>query len=340
MRFLLTLLTCSLVAGCGSKSTTINATGSTFVYPMMSKWTSEFDKLKQVKVNYQSTGSGAGIQQVISKTVEFGCTDAPMNEEQLAKSNQVGGKIVHVPLVHGAVVVAYNLEEVQEPLIFSGPVLADIYLAKIKKWNDDAIQKLNPNVKLPDKNIAVVHRSEGSGTTYIWVDYLSKVSPEWKDKVGVGTSVKWPHGIGQKGNEGIAGAVKRTPASIGYIELTYALQNNIRFGTVINREGKPIKPTLESVTAAAEGALSTIPDDLRFSLTDAPGANTYPISGTVWAVAFVKQKKGTGKLVADFLRWVTHEGQPSAEALHYARLPQGLVDRAEKMLDEIAASDK
>jgi phosphate ABC transporter phosphate-binding protein len=355
--FIWSVASICLFAGCGgggsSPTTSANATGggkppasrleaagSTFVYPMMSKWASEYDKTTGVKVNYQSQGSGAGIQQMTAMTVNFGCTDGPMNEEQLGKAKESGGEVVHIPLAMGAVVVAYNLNEVKDALIFSGPVLADIFLGKITKWNDDAIKKLNPSAALPDKSIAVVHRSEGSGTTYIWVDYLAKVSPVWKEKVGVGTSVNWPCGIGSKGNEGVAGQVKRSSGSIGYVELTYASQNNIPFGHIINKEGAAITPSLASVTAAADAALSNIPDDLRYSLTDAPGKESYPISGTVWAVAYVKQKPGTGQAIANFLRWVTHEGQELTAALHYSRLPKGLVERLDKKIDQIAAGSK
>jgi phosphate transport system substrate-binding protein len=316
----------------------LNAGGATFIYPMMSKWASEYDKAKGVKVNYQSIGSGGGIQQMTSKTFDFGCSDAPLNEEQLKKARETGGEAVHIPLVMGAVVPAYNLAEASEPLQFTGPVLADIFLGKIKRWNDAPLKELNPGVNLPDQEIAVVHRSDGSGTTHIWVDYLSKVSPEWKSKVGVGTSVNWPTGVGQKGNEGVAGQVKRSPGSLGYIELIYALQNNIPFGLVRNKEGVPVKASLESVTAAAAAALTEIPDDLRYSLTDAPGKDAYPISGTSWAILYVNQPADKAKAVVDFLRWATHEGQQYTAALHYARLPAGLVERLDKKLDQVRAS--
>ena len=223
--------------GGGKSAKRLNAGGSTFVYPMMSKWASEYEKAKGAQVNYQSIGSGGGIQQMTAKTFDFGCTDSPMNEEQLKKCLDNGSEAVHLPLVMGAVVPVYSLAEVKEPLRFSGPVLADIFLGKIKKWDDQALADLNPGVTLPDKEISVVHRSDGSGTTYIWVDYLAKVSPEWSKKVGVGTSVNWPVGIGQKGNEGIAGQVKRSPGSIGYVELIYAIQTDIPYGVVKNRAG-------------------------------------------------------------------------------------------------------
>ena len=324
------------MAGCGGgQNKRLTGAGSTFVYPMMSKWTSEYGKAKGIEINYQSIGSGGGIQQMTAKTVDFGCTDGPMNQEQLDKAKAVAGEVVHIPLVMGAVIPTYNLDEVNEPLRFTGRVLADIFLGKIKKWNDPALRDLNRNAPLPDKEIVVVHRSDGSGTTYIWVDYLAKVSPEWKTKVGVGTSVNWPCGIGQKGNEAVAGQVQRSPGSIGYIELIYALQNNIKFGSVQNKEGTFVTASLESVTAAANASLTDIPDDLRYSITDAPGKASYPVSGTVWAVVYVNDPTGRGQQVRDFLHWVTHDGQRYAEALHYSQLPRGLVERLEKKLDQI-----
>ena len=326
-----------LLIGCsgGGGKPRLNGAGATFIYPMMSKWAAEYDKAKGVEVNYQSIGSGGGIQQMTAKTADFGSTDGPMNEEQLEKARETGGEVVHIPLAMGAVVPIYNLEDVSEPLTFTGPVLADIFLGKIKKWNDQAIQDLNPGVKLPNKDIGVVHRSDGSGTTYIWVDYLAKVSPEWKKKVGVATSVNWPTGEGAKGNEGVAGSVRGSPGSIGYIELIYALQNDIKFGLVKNKEGVAVKASLKSITAAADNALKDIPEDLRYSITDAAGKDSYPISGTNWAVIYVNQPSGTGQQVVDFLRWVTHDGQQFCEDLHYAKLPPGLVKRVEKKLDSV-----
>jgi phosphate transport system substrate-binding protein len=313
----------------------LNGAGATFIYPMMSRWTHEYDKAKGVKVNYQSIGSGGGIQQMTAKTVDFGCSDAPMNEEQLKKAAEVGGEVVHIPLVMGGVVPAYNLPGVEQPIKFTGPVLADIFLGKITKWNDKALADLNPDAKLPDLGISLVHRSDGSGTTYIWVDYLSKVSPEWKEKVGVGTSVKWPTGVGQKGNEGVAGHVGRTEGAIGYIELIYALQNKIKYGSVQNKEGIFVLASLESITAAASAGLTEIPDDLRYSLTNAPGKDSYPISGTSWGIIYVNQAGAKGQAVVDFLRWCLHGGQEFTKELHYARIPQGLVERADKKLDQV-----
>jgi phosphate transport system substrate-binding protein len=325
-------------AGCGGggggtvSDVRLSGAGATFIYPMMSKWAHEYEKAKGVKINYQSIGSGGGIQQMTAKTVDFGCSDGPMNEEQLKKAKREKGDVVHIPLAMGADVPAYNLDEVKEPLKFSGPVLADIYLGKIKKWNDSAIAQLNPGAALPDTEIIVVHRSDGSGTTYIWVDYLSKVSSEWKKKVGVGTSVNWPTGIGQKGNEGVAGQVKRSPGAIGYIELIYAIQNNIKYGSVKNQEGNYVTASLKSVTAAANAALTDIPEDLRYSITDAPGKDSYPISGTSWGICYVDNPGAKGKAVRDFLHWCTHDGQQFCEALHYSTLPKGLVERVDKRL--------
>ncbi len=325
-----------LCAGCGKQQQRLNGGGSSFVYPMMSKWASEYEKAKGVQVNYQSIGSGGGIQQMTAKTFDFGCTDAPLNDEQLEKARSVGGEVVHIPLVMGAAVPIYNLEEVKEPLRFSGQVLADIFLEKIKKWNDPALAKLNPDVTLPDKAILTVHRSDGSGTTYMWVDYLSKVSSEWQKKVGLGTSVNWPGGIGAKGSEGVSGKVSQSPGSISYVELIYALRNDIKFGLVKNREGEFIMPSLESVTAAASSSLASgIPEDLRYSLTDAPGKDSYPVSGTVWAVIYTNQPADKGQAVVDFLRWVTHDGQQYAKDLKYARLPEELVKRLEAKLEQV-----
>jgi phosphate transport system substrate-binding protein len=323
-------------AGCGGgPDNRLNAGGSTFVYPMMSKWAAEYNKVKKVEVNYQSIGSGGGIAQMTAKTFDFGCTDGPMNNEQLQKCLKEGAAAVHIPLCMGAVAPTYNLEGVTESFKFTGPLLADIYLGRVTKWNDPALKKLNPNAALPDKEIVVVHRSDGSGTTYIWVDYLAQVSPEWKKKVGVATSVNWPAGVGMPGNEGVAGQVSRSAGSIGYVELTYVLQKKLQYGLVQNKEGAFIKADLASVRAAADASLKDIPDDLRYSITDAPGKDSYPISGTVWAVLYDKLPAGRGQLVVDFLRWVTHEGQQFCEPLSYARLPAGLVERLTKKLDNI-----
>jgi phosphate ABC transporter phosphate-binding protein len=325
-------LLCVVGCGTGVEDKRLSGAGATFIYPIMSKWASEYEKAKGVKINYQSIGSGGGIQQMTAQTVDFGCSDGPMNDEQLAKAKEVKGDVVHIPLAMGADVPAYNLAEVKEQLRFSGPVLADIFLGKITKWNDAAIKKLNPDAALPDKDIVVVHRSDGSGTTYIWVDYLSKVSGEWKSKVGIGTSVNWPTGIGQKGNEGVAGQVKRSPGSLGYIELIYAVQNGIQYGSVQNKDGVFVSASMESVTAAADAMLTNIPEDLRYSIVDAPGKSSYPISGTSWAVVYTNNPGGKGKDIRAFLYWCTHDGQRFCEALHYSRLPKGLVERVDQRL--------
>jgi phosphate transport system substrate-binding protein len=306
----------------------------------MSKWTGVYEKEKGVQVNYQSIGSGGGIQKLIAKEFDFGCTDAPLNDEQLENARRSGGEVVHIPLVMGGAVPIYNLDEVQDSLRFTGPVLADIFLRKITRWNDERLKTLNPKVatKLPAKDIVVVHRSDGSGTTYMFSDYLSKVSDEWQKKVGMGTSLKWPEDtIGAKGSEGVAGQVKLNPGAIGYVELIYARQNKIRYGSVQNKEGEFVDADLESVGAAANNALTQIRDDLRFSLTDAPGKGSYPISSAVWAVIYVNQPAGKGQVVVDFLRWAAREdqGQQHAKPLDYAALPKGLIERVEKKLAEV-----
>lgn len=324
------------LSGCNNANEKrLSGAGATFIDPMMSKWTSEYEKAKGVKINYNAIGSGGGIKQMTAQTVDFGCSDGPMNEEQLKNARQAKGDVVHIPLVMGAVVPAYHLEEAKEPLKFTGPVLADIYLGKIKKWNDDAIRKLNPDANLPAKEILVVHRSDGSGTTFIFVDYLAKISPEWKEKVGVATSVKWPTGTGESGNPNVAGFVKQSAGSIGYIELIYALQNDIKFGLVQNKEGAFIKGSLESVTAAADASLKDIPEDLRYSITDAAGKDSYPISGTSWGIAYTNNPGGKGKEVRDFFHWCIHDGQGFCGNLHYSRLPKSLVERVEKRLELI-----
>jgi phosphate transport system substrate-binding protein len=318
----------------GGSSGRLNGGGSSFVNPMMQEWASLYEKEKGIRVNYQSIGSGAGIGKMTSQEFDFGCTDAPMNEEQLAKAKAQGGEVIHIPLVMGAVVPAYNLPELQKPLRFSGPVLADIYLGKIKKWNDPALAKLNPGVALPDRDISVTFRAETSGTTYIWVDFLAKVSPEWKEKVGVGTSVQWPAGGGQKNSEGVSGYIERTPGAIGYIELLYALdKKGVQYGSVQNKEGEFVLGDLDSVTAAAKNALTDIPDDLRYSLTNPAGKESYPISGTTWAVLYVNQPAGKGTAVVDFIRWITSPAaQDKTSKLKYACLPEGLIERIEKKL--------
>jgi phosphate transport system substrate-binding protein len=258
-----------------------------------------------------------------------------MDEEELKRARETGGEVVHIPLILGAVVPAYNLEEVKEPIQLSSQVLADIFLGKIKRWNARAIKLLNPKAALPDKEITVVHRLDSSGTTYVWVDYLARVSPEWETRVGVGKTVKWPCGEAANGNSGVARLVKQTPGSLGYVELTYSLQEGLPFAAVENKEGVFVKANPASVRAAADNALSRIPDDLRYSLNNAPGTDSYPICGTVWAVLYVNQPEPKGKLVVDFLRWATHEGQSYATEMSYVPLPPALLSRVEAKLDQI-----
>jgi phosphate transport system substrate-binding protein len=302
----------------------INGAGATFPYPIYSKWFSEYNKLHpDVEINYQSIGSGGGIRQVTNQTVFFGATDGPMTDEQ---QQAAAGKILHFPSVLGGDVPVYNIPGVDAELKFTGPVLADIFLGKITKWNDPAVAKLNPGVKLPGTDITVCHRSDGSGTTYIWVDFLSKVSPEWKKKVGVATSVNWPVGIGGKGNEGVAGLVKQTPGSIGYVELIYALQNKIDYGSVQNMAGEFVRATTESVSAAAAAAATQMPPDFRVSITNAPGKGVYPISSFTWLLFYESPKdKQRARIMVDFMKWALAEGQRFAPELGYAPLPKEVV---------------
>jgi phosphate transport system substrate-binding protein len=328
-----------LTGGCGG-SKRLNGAGSSFVYPMMNKWAKTYQQDKKVEVNYQSKGSSAGIEMMTDKSVDFGATDAPMNDKQLEKARGKGGDVIHIPLVMGGVVPAYNLPSVEEPLKFNGPVLAKIYLGKIKKWNHKDLQALNKGVDLPNQKIKVIHRSDGSGTTYIWTDYLRKVTRKLDPDEGKwtrqGTAIEWPAGTGAKGTEGVAGEVSRTKGAIGYIELTYALQNKIQYGLVRNQAGKFLRASLESVTEAARNALTDIPEDLRFSIVDPPGKKSYPISGTTWAVIYVDQSKNKqGQRLVDFLKWVTHEGQDMAKGLHYARLPEPLVAKITEKLGAV-----
>jgi phosphate transport system substrate-binding protein len=306
--------------------------GSSFVAPMMKKWAGEYNKARGVEVDYTSSGSGNGVTQMTDKKNDFGCTDAPMNAEQIAQAQAKGGEVVHVPLVMGGVVPIYNLPGVEQQLKFTGPVLADIFLGKIKNWNDPALAKINAGVALPDLGISVAHRSDASGTSYIWTDYLSKVSNEWREKVGATTEPKWPVGAGAPKNPGVAQLVSSTKGALGYVELIYALDNkDLKIGAVQNKEGVFVTASLESVTAAAAG-LKQVPQDLCFSLTDADGKDAYPISGTVWMVLYTKQPPDKAKALSDFARWLTHEGQDFAKGLHYARLPQQVVEQIDKRL--------
>jgi len=317
--------------------TAINGAGATFPYPIYSKWFAEYNKVKpDVQINYQSIGSGGGIRQLTNQTVFFGATDGPMTPEQI---QQAPGKILHLPTVLGAVVPVYNLPGTQGELKFSGPLLADIFLGKVTKWNDPAIAKLNPGVKLPATDITVVHRSDGSGTTYIWVDFLSKLSPEWKQKVGIATSVNWPAGLGGKGNEGVAGLVQQTPGSLGYVELIYALQNRIAYGTVQNAEGEFVRASIQAVTAAAGAAVKNMPKDFRVSITNAPGKGVYPISSFTWLLFYENPKnKAQAKVMVDFMKWALTDGQKFAADLGYAPLPPEIVKLEMEALGTIKVS--
>src|SRR5262249_903694 len=304
----------------------INGAGATFPYPIYSKWFDEYAKVDpSVRFNYQSIGSAGAQKQILAETVDLGASDGPMSDENLAKAP---GELPHMPTVAGPVVMTYNLPG-NAALKFDGETIADIYLGKITKWNDPKIAALNPGTKLPDNDIVVVHRSDGSGTTFIFTDYLSKVSPEWKQKAGNNTSVSWPTGLGGKGNEGVSGQVKPVPGAIGYIELIYALQNKMSFADIKNAAGQIVKPSLESVTAALSTA--EIPDDFRFSMTNAPGSDAYPIAGTTWLLVYQQQKDPSkGKKLVEFLKWALTKGEGMARDLNYAPLPDNVQQRVMK----------
>ncbi len=338
-RKLVAIAACALALGAGAAAQTvlINGAGATFPYPIYSKWFSEYNKLHpNVQINYQSIGSGGGIRQVTNQTVFFGATDGPMtNDQQLAAP----GKLLHFPTVLGAVVPVYNIPGVTAELKFTGPVLVDIFLGKITKWNDPAIAKLNPGVNLPVADVTVVHRSDGSGTTYIWVDYLAKVSEEWKTKVGVATAVNWPTGVGGKGNEGVAGLVTQTPGSIGYVELIYALQNKISYGSVQNMAGEFVRATVQSVTLAAAAAAGKMPPDFRVSITNAEGKGVYPVSSFTWLLLYESPKdKVQSKTMVDFVKWALTDGQKFCAELGYAPLPEAVVKLEMAALAKIKVS--
>lgn len=312
----------------------INGAGATFPYPIYSKWFDEYHKLRpDIEINYQSIGSGGGIRQVLSGTVDFGASDGPMTDEQLSQAKV---KILHFPTVLGADVPTYNIAGVSQELNFTAEALAGIFLGKITKWNDPALTGPNPGAKLPSADIVVVHRSDGSGTTYIWVDYLSKISEEWKDKVGKNTSVNWPVGLGGKGNEGVSGLVKQTPNSLGYVELIYAVQNKLPYGRVKNSSGAFVKADLASVTAAAAGAAKSMPDDFRVSITNAPGKAAYPISSFTWLLVPQTISDATKReIITGMLKWMLTDGQKYTEALEYAPLPKEVVEKEVKLVATI-----
>jgi phosphate transport system substrate-binding protein len=333
MRRTVLLLVCALLAVPAIAQTALNGAGATFPYPMYSKWFSEYHKLHpDIQINYQSIGSGGGIRQVINGTVDFGASDGPMTDEMLKEAKT---KILHMPTVLGADVPAYNIPGVNAELKFTPDALAGIFLGKITKWNDKALTSVNPGVNLPDRDIIVVHRSDGSGTTYIWTDYLSKISPEWQSQVGKGTSVKWPIGLGGKGNEGVAGSIRQLQGSIGYVELIYAVQNNIPYGSVKNAAGNFVKASLESVTAAAASS-PKMPADFRVSITNAPGKEAYPISSFTWLLIPAQSKDAAkGKILADFLNWMVTDGQKMTGALSYAPLPESVVAKEKEAIKQV-----
>jgi phosphate transport system substrate-binding protein len=313
----------------------LNGAGATFPYPIYSKWISDYSSKTGIRINYQAIGSGGGIRQLSEGTVDFAGSDAPMTDAELAKAK--GGPILHIPTVLGAVVLTYNVPDVTQPLNLSGDVVADIFLGKITKWNDSRLAALNSGAKLPAKDILVVHRSEGSGTTYIFSDYLTAVSPAWASGPGKGKELKWPVGLGGRGNDGVSGQVKQTPGTIGYVELAYANQNKLPVARIKNSAGQFVAPTIESITAAAAGAVAKLPPDTdyRVSIVNAPGGQAYPISSFTWLLVYERQAEATkGKKLVDFIRWALTEGEGSAAALDYAPLPEAV---SKQLLDKLAA---
>ena len=332
-RILLLLLAGLLMALPLMGQTTLNGAGATFPYPMYSKWFSEYNKLhSDVQINYQSIGSGGGIRQVLNGTVDFGASDGPMSDEQLSQSKT---KILHIPTVMGAVVPAYNVPGISGEIKFTPEALAGIFLGKVQKWNDAAITQANPGVNFPDKPIIVIYRSDGSGTTFIFTDYLSKISKDWSNTVGKGTSVKWQIGMGGKGNEGVAGQIRQLQGSIGYVELVYAVENKITYGSIKNAAGNFVKASLDGVTEAAASS-PKMPADFRVSITNAPGKTAYPISSFTWLLIPVQAKDPKkGKIIADFLDWMVSDGQKMTSQLSYAPLPQNVVEKVKAAIKQI-----
>lgn len=340
-----TILMITVVAlamvGCGGPSSSsggevrIQGAGATFPNQIYQKWFSEYNKAHpNVKFDYQSIGSGGGIKQILERTIDFGGSDAPMKDDDLKKAP---GEILHIPTVLGAVVVTYNLPGVTTDLKLTPEAIAGIFLGNIKKWDDPAIASTNEGVSLPDSNISVIHRSDGSGTSYVFTDYLSKVSPDWQSKVGAGTAVQWPAGNGAKGNEGVTGQVKNTPNAIGYTELIYAEQNKLPVASVKNSAGEFVHPTLDSVTAAAAAAAGQLPDDLRVSITNPPGKDAYPISSYTYLLVYKEQEdQAKGKALVDFMWWALHNGTPMARELQFSPLPKEVVEKAEQKIKSLA----
>ena len=358
-RTLVAVAALTLVAACGdaskksadsagatpASSTTSGAdltgAGATFPYPIYSKWFSDYATKTGVKINYQPIGSGGGIRQLSEQTVDFGATDAPMSDAELAKAK--GGPVMHIPTVLGAVVVTYNVPELKKPLRLDGTTLADIFLGKITKWNDARIAALNPGAKLPSSDILVVHRSDGSGTSYVFTDYLASVSGEWATKPGKGKEVQWPVGLGGKGNEGVAGQVKQLPGSIGYVELAYAKQNQLAYADIRNVKGEFVTPTIGAVTAAAAGAVAKLPatTDYRVSIVNAPGAGAYPISSFTWLLVYRNQTDAAkGKKLIDFVKWALTDGEKSAASLDYAPLPTSMAKQLIRQLGAVSFAAK
>ncbi len=323
-----------LFATTASAQLLLNGAGATFPYPMYSKWFNVYTQVDpSVRFNYQSIGSGGGIKQITEQTVDFGASDGPMTDEQLKAAP---GHIMHFPTVMGAVVLTYNVEALGTGLKLTPEAIAGIFLGKITKWNDPQLIGANTGLALPPQDIVVVHRSDGSGTSYIFTDYLSKVNKDWNEKVGKGTSVSWPVGLGGKGNEGVTGLVKQTPFSIGYVELIYATSNGLPYADVKNQAGTFVKPSLESVTAAAVGFAQSMPDDFRVSITDGPGSASYPISGMTWLLVYEKQKDtDKGKKLTQFLGWMMRDGQKYAPELGYAPLPKEVLVKEEAALGRV-----
>jgi phosphate transport system substrate-binding protein len=332
---------CAAAISAPAASQDLTGAGATFPFPIYSKWFSDYASKTNVKINYQSIGSGGGIRQLSERTVDFGATDAPMSDAELAKAK--GGPVLHIPTVLGAVVVTYNVPGLAKPLRLDGPTLADVFLGRITKWNDARIAALNPGVKLPATDILVVHRSDGSGTSYVFTDYLAAVSPAWAAKPGKGKEVQWPVGLGGKGNEGVAGTVKQTPGSIGYVELAYAKQNKLAYADIRNAKGQFVTPSIAAVTAAAAGAAASLPanTDYRVSIVNAPGAGAYPISSFTWLLVYRNQTDAVkGRKLLDFVRWALTSGEKSAAALDYAPLPPSMAKQLLKHLGTVTVAAK
>ena len=323
-----------------SSNVDLTGAGATFPYPLYSKWFSDYARETGVKINYQSIGSGGGVRQISENTVDFGASDGPMSDAELA--NAKGGALLHIPTVLGAVVMTYNLPEVTTPVKFSPEVIADLFLGRITRWNDPRLAALNPGVPLPARDVLIVHRSDGSGTTYVFTDYLAAVSEAWRTGPGKGKEVEWPVGLGGKGNEGVSGQVKQTPGALGYVELAYAKQNNLAIGQVRNKAGNFVAPEIASITAAAAEAGANLPadTDYRISIVDAPGAESYPISSFTWLLVYEKQRDAEkGRKLKDFLRWALTKGEQQAESLDYAPLPEPMVERLLQRIETIDAGE-